>query len=95
MSRGLAVKEKKMYNILEARIEFKSNQLHRVTVLVAMSKNDVRAIFATTKPNLGYIHLSPSSDILDDKLLQLVAGNGMETVDRDEIFVNWRKKYML
>jgi hypothetical protein len=81
-----------MYNILEAKIEFKSNQLHQVTVLVEMSKNDVRAIFAATKPRPGYMHIPPSAKI-SEKLLQEVAGYGMETVDRDEIFPDWKTKH--
>jgi hypothetical protein len=52
-----------MYNILEARIEFKNNQLERITVLVEMSKGDVRAIFATTKPRGGYMHIQANATI--------------------------------
>lgn len=79
------------YNILEARIERKNNQLQRITVLVEMSKNDVRAIFATTKPRGGYMSISPSANI-SEELLQDVAAGGMETVDRDEIFPHWKIK---
>lgn len=81
-----------MYNILEAKIEFKGNQPHRITVLVEMSTNDVRAILATTKPRAGYMHI-PSNSKINDELLQEIAGCGMETVDRDEIFHNWKTKY--
>ena len=44
-----------MYNILECRIEFKNHQLFRVTVLVEISRGDVRAICADTKPKAGYM----------------------------------------
>ncbi|MGN6293749.1 MAG: hypothetical protein ACTHMV_13480 [Chitinophagaceae bacterium] len=81
-----------MYNILEARIEYKKNQLARITVLVEISKNDVRAIFATTKPRPGYMYIQPTAKI-NEELLQEVAGYGMETVDRDDIFRDWKTKY--
>lgn len=78
-----------MYNILEARIEFNNNQLKRITVLVEMSENDIRAIFATTKPRGSYMHIQPSDTISED-LLQKVAAHGLETVDKDEIFPHWK-----
>lgn len=74
-----------MYNILEARIEYKNKKLHRVTVLVEISKGDVRAIFSTDSFKNGYDSLNPDEPVNDD-LLQRVAGYGMETVDRDRIF---------
>ena len=80
-----------MYNILESRIEFKNNQLSRVTVLVEMSKGDVRAIVATTQPRGGYMHLEPNVKV-SNELLQEVAGYGLETIDRDEVFPNWKSK---
>lgn len=83
------------YKIIEARIEYKGNQLYRITVLVDMSAykkfTDVRAIFATTSPRNGYMHIQPGA-ILTHELLQEVAGYGLETVDRDEIFPNWKSK---
>lgn len=88
-----------MYNILEARIEFENNKIQRITVLVDCTSSttkkftDVRAIYATTKPRGGYMNIPPSATISDD-LLQDVAAAGMETVDRDEIFPNWKKKYL-
>lgn len=80
-----------MYNILEAKIEFKNNQLERITVLVEMSKGDVRAIFATTKPRGGYMHIQPNAAV-SNELLQQVAGYGLETVHRDEFFPKWKSK---
>lgn len=80
-----------MYNILEARIEFKNNQLERITVLVEMSKDDVRAIFADTVAKGGYMNIQPSATV-SNELLQEIAGYGMETVDRDEIFPKWKSK---
>jgi len=50
-----------VYNILESRIEFNNNQLFRITVLVEMSKGDVRAIYADTKPKSGYFFLKPTA----------------------------------
>lgn len=81
------------YNILECRIEFKGNNLHRITVLVEISKNDVRAIYATNKSVGGYIHFYVDTPITNN-LIQQVAGMGYETVDRDEIFPGWRKRYL-
>lgn len=82
-----------MYNILEAKIEFKNNQIDRITVLVEISKGDVRAIYATTKPRGGYTCIPPAAKV-NDELLQEVAGYGMETVDRDRIFHNWRVNHL-
>ncbi len=86
------------YQILESRIEFKDNKIERITVLVDYTGNilkpysDVRAIYATTKPKGGYMSIPPNAKI-SNALLQEVAAAGMETVDRDEIFPNCKKKY--
>ena len=81
-----------MYNILEARIEYKYKKLHRVTVLVEISDGDVRAIYSTDSfLHRGYCSLNPDEPVTD-ALLQRVAGYGMQTVDRDTIFPNWRAK---
>jgi len=80
-----------MYNILESRIEFKNNQLFRITVLVEMSKGDVRAIYADTKPKGGYMSLKPNQE-LNNKLLQEVAGYGSERKDKDDMFPGWHSK---
>ncbi len=80
-----------MYNILESRIEFKNNELFRITVLVEMSKGDVRAIYADTKPKGGYLFLSPKEEI-NNKLLQKVAGKGSERNDKDDMFPGWHSK---
>lgn len=76
-----------MYNILECKIDFKNNQLYRVTVLVEISRGDIRAIFVTTECRNGYMHLEPNAKI-SNELLQEVAGYGLETMDRDKIFPN-------
>lgn len=87
-----------MYKILEARIKFKNNQLERITVLVDFTNNqskplsDVRAIYATSKPSDGYMHIQ-QGETISDKLLQEVAGYGKETDDRDKIFPKWKSKY--
>lgn len=84
------------YKMLEARIEFKNNQPERITVLVdctgPSSKPfaDVRAIYATSKPAGGYMNIPPSAKVTEE-LLQEVAAAGMETMDRDKIFPNWKK----
>ncbi|MFC0262599.1 MULTISPECIES: hypothetical protein [Bacteroidota] len=80
-----------MYNILESRIEFKNNQLFRITVLVEMSIGDVRAIYADTNLKAGYLVLKPNQEI-SKELLQQVAGYGSERRDKDDMFPGWHSK---
>lgn len=80
-----------MYNILEARIEYRNKKLHRVTVLVEISQGDVRAICSTAGFKPGYDYLKPDEPV-NDQLLQRVAGYGQQTADRDKIFKNWKAK---
>jgi len=88
-----------MYNILEARIEFKGNNIQCITVLVDCTSNqskplsDVRAIYADTKASCGYMSIPPLAKI-SESLLQEVAGYGMKLVDRDEIFPKWKAKHI-
>lgn len=85
------------YKILEARIEFKESKIQRITVLVDCTGDilaplsDVRAMYATNKTIAGYMFLMPGVKV-SEELLQEVAGVGMETVDRDKIFPDWKKK---
>ena len=87
-----------MEKILECRIEFHNNLIQRITVLVDFTPkdlkpfSDVRAIFATTTVRPGYTYIHQNA-VLSPALLQHVAAMGMETVDRDEIFINWKNKY--
>lgn len=81
-----------MYNILEARIEYRNKKLHRVTVLVEISQGDVRAIFSAIESMAGYDVLNPDEPV-SNELLQRVAGYGWQTVDRDKIFKGWKAKY--
>lgn len=81
------------YKIFEAKIEFKNDQIDRITVLVEMSKNDVRAIVGTAKPRPGYMFIHPAAEV-SAELLQEVAGYGCETDDRDKIFPGWKSKYL-
>lgn len=83
-----------MYKILEAHAEYKDGQLCRVTVLVEISKGDVRAIFCTNEVMNGYDMIKPGEPI-NENLLQRCAGygRGMLTGDRDKIFRNWKKKH--
>lgn len=80
-----------MYNILEARIEYKYKKLHRVTVLVEISAGDIRAIFISTVPMAGYDLLLPDEPV-NDALLQRVAGYGRQIpVDEmGKVFPRWR-----
>ncbi len=89
------------YNILETRVEFKDQQIERVTVLADCTGphskpfSDVRAIYATTKPRGGYMYI-PAGAPLTNKLLQQVAAAGMEiSEDRDTIFPGWKNKLEL
>lgn len=72
------------YNILEAKIEYSNAKINKITVLVEISENDIRAIHATTKPRGGYMNIKPSAK-LNEELLQEVAGYGME-VEKSKFF---------
>lgn len=67
-----------MYNILETNIEFKNNKIEVITVLVEISKNDIRAIQSTSKSNNGGYMYIPQSAKLNYELLQSIAGYGIE-----------------
>lgn len=88
-----------MYKILETRIEFKNNNLHKVTVLVDCTSSnskpltDVRAIYAIAKPAYDpYVIFSPDN-ILSEHLLQHIASHGYQDDDRDKIFPKWKSNY--
>lgn len=83
-----------MYNILEAIIEYKNGKLKQVTVLVEISKGDVRAIYISDsfQPGRGYSCFRENEPV-SDSLLQKVAGYGKQTEDRDKLFRGWRRKY--
>lgn len=80
-------------NILEGRIEFKNNQLFRITVLVEFSKGDVRAIYADTSRRGGFISLNPNQEV-NNALLQEVSDYGAERHDKDDMFPGWHSKLM-
>lgn len=86
-----------MYKILESRIEFKDNKLHKVTVLVDFTSStckpytDVRAYCGTTAPANGYMSIGSNAKLNED-LLQEVAGYGSRVSDRDKIFPKWKSK---
>lgn len=80
-----------MYNIWEARIEYRNKKLYRVTVLVEISERDIRAIYSTPDIGLGYIPIHPDEPVTD-ALLQRVAGYGRQiSVDAmGKVFPGWR-----
>lgn len=88
-----------MYKILESRIEFKNNQIQKITVLIDCTSgsskplSDVRAIVASTQPTSGYMSIPPSAK-LTDELLQQVAAQGSITHDANLIFSNWKKRFI-
>lgn len=77
-----------MYNILQVHIEYKNGRLFKVTVLVEISKGDIRAIFSTVVPKAGYDYLQPGEPV-NDALFQRVAGYGCQTSDYT-VFPNWK-----
>jgi hypothetical protein len=81
-----------MYNILQAHIEYKNHQLAKVTVLVEISRGDIRAIFCTTGVKEGYDHTEPDEPI-NEALLQRVAGYGMQIPipNVGKTFPGWKK----
>lgn len=83
-----------MYNIWEARIEYRNKKLFRVTVLVEVSERDIRAIFSTPDIGPGYGAIS-QDDLVTDTLLQYVAGYGRQ-IPIDEMgkfFPRWQTNH--
>ena len=84
------------YTILDSKIKYKNERIHSIVVLIDCTGpdceplSDVRAVYATTKQSGGYMSLTPNA-VLTDQLLQQVAAAGIETVDRDELFPNWKE----
>lgn len=80
-----------MYNILEARIEYRYKKLHRLTVLVEISAGDIRAMFLSTSFMSGYDILLPNEPV-NDELLQRVAGYGRQIAidEMGKVFPRWR-----
>lgn len=80
-----------MYNIWEARIEYRNRKLYRVTVLVEISERDIRAIYSTPDIGPGYEAIRPDEPVTD-ALLQRVAGFGRQiSVDAmGKVFPGWR-----
>ena len=83
------------YKILESIMEFENNEVSNVIVLVDMNLNlsDVRAIEMGNKPVIGYGNITEVSHSIG-VLMQHVAGSGHERNDRDQLFPNWKNKYM-
>lgn len=75
-----------MYNILQAHIEYKNGKLFKITVLVEISKGDIRAIFSTVGRKAGYDYLQPGEPV-NEALFQRVAGYGCQTFDKS-VFSN-------
>jgi hypothetical protein len=63
--------------IIQAHQHYKNGQLQQVSVLVQISPGDVRAIYATTQPTAGHMHLPPNAS-LTPQLLHQVATQGIE-----------------
>ena len=82
-----------MYNILEARIEYKAGKLHRVAVLVEVSRGDIRAIYCAPEMPEGYDTINPDEPV-NDALMQRVAGYGRAVwrSDMNKEFPGWLKK---
>jgi hypothetical protein len=66
------------YKIVDAIIQFKRTEIKSVTVLVEISKGDIRVITATSTPRAGYMFIMPGT-VLSNELLQEVAATGCET----------------
>lgn len=82
-----------MYNILEARIEYKGKRLHRVTVLVEISRGDIRAIYCAPEMGAGYDTINPDEPV-NEALMQRVAGYGqqIDIAAMNKLFPGWRQK---
>ena len=89
--------------ILEARVEYVNGQIDRVTVLADFTPEflkddepmcDVRAVFASRKHMHGYLFFN-GAVTLNAELLKNVVELGVQTVDRDQIFPDWKAKHTL
>jgi hypothetical protein len=84
------------YKIIAAHLECTKNKLSLVAVL--WQSNDdgsVRASYCTTAPLAGYTYIT-ANDVLNDALLQKVAGAGMNLPDKLKKkyfseYKNWEK----
>lgn len=87
--------KKTMYNILEARIERKNNNITSIDVLVEISKGDIRAINSKDVPSGGYMWIPPGRK-LDEQLLQDVAAYGCsyDFNTRDKLFKGWQRRHV-
>lgn len=77
-----------MYTILEIHANYKDNKLIELAVLWQSNRefNWVRASYSTTQPMGGYKFIQPG-DVMNEELIQRVAGAGMNLPD------NLKKKY--
>lgn len=84
-----------MYNILEVHIEYKHKKLYRVTVLVEISKKDIRAIYCAPEMGAGYDTINPDEPV-NEALMQRVAGYGrqIDISAMNKVFPGWRRKWL-
>jgi hypothetical protein len=81
------------YIIEQTHVIYKDNKIDAVIVLWQSNPeyNWVRASYANTKPIQGYAWLKPN-EILNDELIQEVAGYGMNCpMELKKVFVNYKK----
>jgi hypothetical protein len=81
-----------MYKILESKITFEDFKPTLIALLVEYSENDIRCIVSTNKEKSGYYFIK-WFDVLNNDLLQSVAGYGMET-DYKKYFPDAKTKYL-
>jgi hypothetical protein len=75
------------YKIIEIHLEYSNNELSLIAVMWQSNERGwVRASYCNTDPRSGYISLMPG-EILSPKLIQQVAGQGMNLPD------NLKRKY--
>lgn len=80
------------YEIEQVHAIYKNSKLETLIVLwVSSSDGYVRATYANTKPIGGYHFLKPN-EVLTDKLIQQVAGAGMNCTDElKKVFKDYKK----
>ena len=82
------------YKILETLIKFNpSGTIFNVLALVEISEKDIRVLEASQEIRGGYMSISNRSDHVLYDLLQEVAEYGMEITDKNQIPLDWVKKY--
>lgn len=67
-----------MQNIIKAEIEFKNNEIEKITVFVQSKDGGIQAIYSSTAPRSGYLYLEKNIPNVNQALLQEIADYGIK-----------------